>query len=153
MAKINLSEESQGLSCKFWSLKNTFGTLENGRSIHHQSTPPPSVAQTLLHATLNEDTKTCKSPRTVHLPTRKKFWQHIFEHILLGITGGRVSITGLVWFFSVAEQGPEEARQSQDDGNQEMGKQQKPKAVETSVLGHAIIHTATSAICKQEWLA
>ena len=45
LAKIALSAEFQGFSCKFRPLINIFRTLENGHSIRHQSTPPLSAGR------------------------------------------------------------------------------------------------------------
>ena len=48
MAKIALSAEFQGSSCKFRPLKNIFRTLENGHSRRHQSIPPLSAKHILI---------------------------------------------------------------------------------------------------------
>ena len=45
LAKIALSAEFQGFSCKFRPLNNIFRTLENGHSMRHQSIPPLSAGQ------------------------------------------------------------------------------------------------------------
>ena len=45
LAKIALSAEFRGSSCKFRPLKNIFRTLENGHSIRHQSIPPLSAGR------------------------------------------------------------------------------------------------------------
>ena len=44
LAKIALSAEFRGFSCKFRPLKHIFRSLENGHSIRHQSIPPLNLA-------------------------------------------------------------------------------------------------------------